>query len=64
MQIFSMFFFPKRAFNFSVMLFSGEAIRRVGRKPLKTSSRERERERETLERVTETEDFYYQRGFF
>lgn len=45
------------AYVLSVMLYSGEAVRLVGRKPLKTSSSV------DSERVTETEDFYYQRGF-
>lgn len=51
--------FPKHAHVLSMMLHSHEAVRLVGRKPLKTSSGGSRRER-----VTETEDFYYQQGFF
>ncbi len=56
--------------SLSAMLYSAEAVMLVGRKPLKTSSsgergRERERGRKgERKRVTKTEDFYYQQGFF
>lgn len=54
--------FPKP--SYIVMLYNGDSVKPAGRKAImKQWWRKSAGEQDTLERVTETEDFYYQQGF-